>query len=292
MHEPTLVSIVTPCFNVERYLEEAIESVLGQTYSHWELLLVDDGSGDRSPEIAARWVADHPDRVRYLEHPNRRNQGTSASRNLGIRHAHGEFVAFLDADDVWLSGHLAGQVALLERHPEVGLVYGPTEEWYGWTGRLEDSARDHVSPLRIPTGQPLFPPGPLAAFVRREAPSPCTCSVLARRSVVDATGGFEASFRGMYDDQVFYAKACLAAPVLAAAECSSRYRRRPDSLYSWAKTTDQHRFDRLKFLRWLDRYLMEQGGGSAELVRAVRRELWTARHPRLWRLLGGLGGWR
>ena len=193
---------------------------------------------------------------------------------------------------IWLSGHLAGQVALLERHPEVGLVYGPTEEWYGWTGRLEDSARDHVSPLRIPTGQPLFPPGPIAAFVRREAPSPCTCSVLARRSVVDATGGFEASFRGMYDDQVFYAKACLAAPVLAAAECSSRYRRRPDSLYSWAKTTDQHRFDRLKFLRWLDRYLMEQGGGSAELVRAVRRELWTARHPRLWRLLGGLRGWR
>lgn len=291
MHEPALVSIVTPCFNAERYLEETIESVFDQTYSRWELLLVDDGSGDHTEDIARRWVASHPDRIRYLEHPNRRNQGTSASRNLGMRHAQGEFVAFLDADDIWLRGHLAGQVELLKGYPEVGLVYGPTEEWYGWTGRPEDRARDHVLPLQVATGQPLIPPGPLAAFVRREAPSPCTCSVVARRSVADATGGFEASFRGMYDDQVFYAKACLAAPVLAGAECSSRYRRRPDSLYSWAKTTDQHRSDRLAFLRWLDRYVAEHGGGSAELVSAVRRELWTARHPTLSRFLAGFRLW-
>lgn len=286
MSQPLLVSIVTPFFNAERFLDEALASVLAQSYPRWELLLVDDGSADRSTRIATRWARAHPERVRYLEHEGHRNQGTSASRNLGIRNSRADYVAFLDADDTWLPGHLSGQVTLLERHPEVGLAYGPTEEWYSWTGRAEDRTRDHVPDLRVPAGQPLVPPGPLAAFVRREAPSPCTCSVLVRRSVVDAIGGFEAAFRGMYDDQAFYAKACLAAPVLAAADCSSRYRRRADSLYSTAKATGQHHLDRLAFLRWLDHYMAERGGGDPELQEALRREFWAARHPSLSRLLG------
>jgi glycosyltransferase involved in cell wall biosynthesis len=289
MAEP-LVSIVTPFLNAERFLEETLASVRAQTYSRWELLLVDDGSTDQSSSIAARLARDHPDRVRYLEHERHRNQGTSASRNLGIRHAQGEYLAFLDADDVWLPGHLADQVALLERHPEVGLAYGPTEEWYGWTGRAADEARNHVPDLAVATDQPLAPPGPLAAFLRREAPSPCTCSVLVRRSVVAAVGGFEPAFRGMYDDQAFYAKVCLAVPVLASATCSSRYRRHGGSLYSTAKATGQTGADRLAFLGWLDRYLAGHGEQAGGLKRALRRELWTARHPTLARLIRGL--WR
>jgi glycosyltransferase involved in cell wall biosynthesis len=291
VHQPLLVSIVTPFLNAERFLDEAVASVLAQTYAHWELLLVDDGSSDRSAQIAAGWVRSRPDRICYLEHEDHRNQGTSASRNLGIRNSHGDYLAFLDADDVWRPGHLSGQLALLERHPEVGLVYGPTEEWYSWTGQPEDRTRDHVPDLHVPTGRPLAPPGPLPAFVRREVPSPCTCSVLVRRSVVDAIGGFEPAFCGMYDDQAFYAKACLTAPVLAAPDCSSRYRRRPDSLYSTAKATGQHRLDRLAFLRWLDHYLAERGGGDPELDESLRREFWVARHPTLSGLLGGLRRW-
>src|SRR5205807_873118 len=79
--------------NAERFLREAVESVFAQTYPHWELLLVDDGSTDRSGEIARRFAADRPDRVRYLEHPGHENRGMSASRNLGIRSARGELVA-------------------------------------------------------------------------------------------------------------------------------------------------------------------------------------------------------
>ena len=285
MSQPLLVSIITPFFNAERFLDETLACVLAQTYGYWEIMLVNDGSSDRSTSIAIRWARAHPERVRYLEHEGHRNQGTSASRNLGIRNSYGDYLAFLDADDTWLPGHLSGQVALLECHPEVGLVYGPTEEWYSWTGQAEDRTRDHVPDLRVPTGRPLAPPGPLAAFVRREAPSPCTCSVLVRRSVVDAIGGFEPAFRGMYDDQAFYAKACLAAPVLAAADSSSRYRRRTDSLYSTAKATGQHRLDRLAFLSWLDHYLAERGGGDPGLEDSLRRELWSARHPTLSRLL-------
>ena len=288
MRPSLLVSIITPFFNAERFLDETVASVLAQTYSRWELLLVNDGSTDHSASIAARWSSAHAERVRYLEHEGHRNLGISASRNLGIRDAKGDYLAFLDADDTWLPDHLAGQVASLERHPDVGLVYGPTEEWHSWTGQAEDRTRDHVPDLRMATDRPLPPPGPLAAFVRREAPSPCTCSVLVRRPVVDAVGGFEPAFRGMYEDQAFYAKACLAAPVLASATCSSRYRQHPDSIYWTAKATRQTGAARLAFLCWLERYLAERGGTSPDLAAALRRELWAARHPALSRLIGGL----
>jgi glycosyltransferase involved in cell wall biosynthesis len=287
MPDPALVSIITPFLNAERFLDETLASVLAQSYSRWEALLVDDGSIDESRSIAVRWAGAHPDRIRYLEHEGHRNQGTSASRNLGIRHARGDYLAFLDADDIWLPEHLADQVALLERHPEAGLAYGPTEEWYGWTGRAADALRNHTPELGVATDHALLPPGPLAAFLRREAPTPCTCSVLVRRSLVDTVGGFEPAFRGMYDDQAFYAKACLAAPVVASAACSSRYRRHGSSLYSTAKATGQTDADRLAFLRWLDRYLAGLGEPSADLRRILRRELWAARLPGLARLMRG-----
>ena len=113
------VSIVTPFLNAARFFEESVESVLAQTYQHWELLLVDDGSFDGSAEIAERYATAHPDRIRYLAHPSRTNQGASASRNLGARHARGEYLAYLDADDVYLPAKLQEQVPLLDAHPDV-----------------------------------------------------------------------------------------------------------------------------------------------------------------------------
>ena len=80
-------------WEAERFLEEAIESVVAQTYASWELLLVDDGSRDGSTAIARRYVRRFPDRMRYLEHPGHANLGMSASRNLGIRHSRGSYVA-------------------------------------------------------------------------------------------------------------------------------------------------------------------------------------------------------
>jgi glycosyltransferase involved in cell wall biosynthesis len=97
-----LVSVIIIFLDEERFIQEAIESVFAQTYSHWELLLVDDGSKDASTQIARRCAETNPGRVRYLEHEDHRNRGMSASRNLGLQHAKGDFIAFLDADDVWL----------------------------------------------------------------------------------------------------------------------------------------------------------------------------------------------
>src|SRR5436309_14273345 len=97
-----VVSAVVPFFNAEKFIEDAIRSVLAQTYKAWELFLVDDGSKDGSTRIARDYAARHPANVRYLEHTDHRNLGKSASRNRAMQTASGKYVAFLDADDIWL----------------------------------------------------------------------------------------------------------------------------------------------------------------------------------------------
>ena len=138
------VSIITPFLNAERFLAESVDSVLAQTRDDWELLLVDDGSTDRSRAIAISYATEHPDRIRVLAHPGEEHRGASAARNLGAAHAQGEYLAYLDADDVYLPDKLARQVPLLDSHPDVGIVYAATEYWYGWTGRMEDVGRNRV----------------------------------------------------------------------------------------------------------------------------------------------------
>ena len=111
------VSVVTCFLNPGRYLDETIESVLSQSTDGWELLLVDDGSTDGSTEIAQRYASEYPQRIFYLEHPDHENRGCSASRNLALRHARGEFVGILDADDVLLQQALERRIGILRARP-------------------------------------------------------------------------------------------------------------------------------------------------------------------------------
>src|SRR5262245_29579160 len=104
------VSIITIFLNAEPYLDEAIRSVLSQSYDNWELLLVDDGSIDGGTGIAKRYARSFPRKIHYLDHDGHQNKGMSASRNLGVSYAMGEHIAFLDADDVWLPDKLEQQV--------------------------------------------------------------------------------------------------------------------------------------------------------------------------------------
>jgi glycosyltransferase involved in cell wall biosynthesis len=104
------------------FIQDAIESVLCQTYSNWELIFVDDGSSDASTKIALRYVQLYPDQMRYFEYEEHQNGGMSASRNLGIWRSQGEYVAFLDADDVYLSQKLEEETALLAAQPAASIV--------------------------------------------------------------------------------------------------------------------------------------------------------------------------
>jgi glycosyltransferase involved in cell wall biosynthesis len=283
MESPPLVSVVVIFFNSEQFLREAIESVFAQTYTNWELLLVDDGSNDASAEIARGYTKRHPERVRYLEHPAHTNRGMSASRNLGIRAAQGRYIAFLDADDAWFSSLLAEQLAVLQRHPKAAMVYGPLQWWYSWTGKAEDHGRDYVEELGVRANTVIQPPRLLALFLRDKAAVPS--GILVRREIVERVGGFEDSFRGEYEDQVFCAKVCLHAPVFASGQCWYRYRQHPDSCVPIAQKTGETHSARLLFLNWLAKYLSEQKVTDRRVWRALWLESWRYSHPRAFRLL-------
>jgi glycosyltransferase involved in cell wall biosynthesis len=283
--ERGLVSVVTIFLDAERFLGEAIESVLAQTYQRWELLLVDDGSRDESPAIARRYAAEHPDRIRVLAHPGRENRGMSASRNLGIAHGRGEFVALLDADDVYLAEKLEHQVGLLVTHLDAGAVYGTTQYWYGWTGRAEDVARDRPRRVGVARDTLVRPPSLLGRFLSDEVRTPCTCGVVMRRVAIERAGGFEEAFRGIFEDQVFFYKLFATSAVWVDGRCLDRYRQHPDS---WChRLREQGEWDgserptasRRQFLEWLAAYAAEHDLTDAVLHAELRRQLRPYLHP-------------
>lgn len=112
---PNLVSIITPCYNGEKYIAQTIRSVLAQTYGDWEMLIVDDGSSDNSADIVRDFMAQEP-RIRLLQ---QENAGSAAARNAGIRAAQGRYLALLDADDLWEPEFLARQLEFMESHDAV-----------------------------------------------------------------------------------------------------------------------------------------------------------------------------
>jgi glycosyltransferase involved in cell wall biosynthesis len=289
-----LVSVVIIFLNAERFLQEAIASVFSQTYQRWELLLVDDGSTDQSADLAQRYAAQHPERVQYLEHARHANRGMSASRNLGLSCARGEYIAFLDADDVWLEQKLEKQVAILNAHSQAAMVYGPVQFWFSWTGEPEHLDRDFVTEPGIPPNTLVESPSLLIRLLRDGSHVPLPSSILARRSEVERIGGFEAAFHGLYEDLAFAAKLSLAAPVFVGGECLSRYRQHPDSYtYYWVKTGAcppgrlhwRPHSAQLFFLDWLEQHLSRQGIKHPELLEILQGALWPYRHPILHRLL-------
>jgi glycosyltransferase involved in cell wall biosynthesis/SAM-dependent methyltransferase len=285
MRNKPLISVIIGFLNAEQFIQEAVESVFAQTYDAWELLLIDDGSSDGSTTIARRYAEQYPNRVRYLTHAGHRNHGVSASRNLGIRNATGAYIAFLDADDVWLPYKLERQVTILAAQPEAAMVYGLSQWWYSWTGKPEDRHRDFVHELGIPPNTLIEPPSLLTLFfLEQKAAIPGTSDIIVRREVLERIGGFEEDLR-VYNDQSFYAKVGLNAAVFAANECWDRYRQHSNSLCAVVQKEGREYATRLLFLNWLRGYLSDQGANDPEIWRALRNEIWRCRHPSLFRLL-------
>ena len=136
--EQPLVSVIMPAYNAEKYIGEAISSVLSQTYGNWELFVLDDCATDRTAEIAAGFARSDP-RIRLLRNPQ--NMGVAATRNRGAALAGGEWIALLDSDDIWHSDKLEKQ---LERAWESGadIVYCPYS--------LVRESGEHVSDFFVP----------------------------------------------------------------------------------------------------------------------------------------------
>ena len=272
------VSVVMPFLDSERFMEEAIESVLSQTLAGVELLLIDDGSTVRSSELARNYSMRFPGKVRYFEHAGHANLGKSVSRNLGIAQARGRYLAFLDADDVFLPHKLAHQLDLLAGHPQVVMVYGTTEYWTSWDKARWLRRRDKHAKLGVNAGRAYVPPDLLIAWLRAPGIVPCICGLLAHTEIVRATGAFDEQIHDLYEDQVFLVKMLMAGAVYVEAGCGERYRQHAGSSSSLAVAAGQYHPRRsnparLKFLQWMQQYLRERGSLAGELQRALDRAL-------------------
>lgn len=107
-----MVSIVMPSYNTGKYIKETIESVLAQSYSNWELIIVDDCSTDNTDDVVSQYLKDN--RIRYLK--NETNSGAAVSRNRALREAKGKWIAFLDSDDLWEPEKLKNQISFMENN--------------------------------------------------------------------------------------------------------------------------------------------------------------------------------
>lgn len=283
---PTVSAIII-FLNGEKFIAEAIDSVVNQTFEDWELILVNDGSTDGAPAIAQSYVDKYPGKVRLIEHPNGENRGMSASRNAGIRAARGKYVAFLDADDYWLPRRLEAHVGLLEKHPEASIVMGPVVFWRSWSrakpGEPPSAQRwEMVSELGLPPDVVLAPPIIAIGFLEAHGGNvPATSALTAKREDVLAVGGFEEEFRSLYEDQVFYFKMCLTHKAVASNEPLAFYRQHKDSACSKEGRISGDRRMRPVFLAWLQDYMIGIGIKNPRLWKALRAEMLPFDRPDL-----------
>jgi glycosyltransferase involved in cell wall biosynthesis len=278
-----LVSISIPFLNSERFLAEAVESVLAQTYNRWELFLVDDGSTDRSTAIAKEYSAKFPDKIYYLEHPGHRNCGLPASRNVGVRAGTGEYLAFLDSDDVWMPHKVEQQISLMNATPEAGFLYGLSEYWYDWEINHDPEQANEI-PALAPGNRLYHPPELLSSnYPLGKQGAPCPSSFFLRRQAFNEIGGFEECFNPkthqLYEDQAFLAKIYLHVPVFVADVCWDRYRCHSDSMGSRIEGTIHEEAERRYYVRWLERYLRQQAITDPEVWKAFRKQSWAYRFP-------------
>jgi glycosyltransferase involved in cell wall biosynthesis len=273
-----LVSVVTIFLDAEPFLRQAIESVRGQSFPDWELLLVDDGSTDGSGAIAREYAAAHPEQIRYLQHPGGGNRGMSASRNLGTAHATGRWIAMLDADDEWQLGHLDALLEATKRHPGVEMIYGPALTWFSWDPTAQTA--DFVQDIGYGAAD-VDDRGGLARFyIDNPGAVPCNGAQLILRDAYNRLGGFDPVFRGLYEDQAFAFKMALGATVRMLPRPTLLYRRHDASCCAISVQQQTDVAARIVFLRWARRYASAHAPGDRALAAELRHHFWQARRAR------------
>lgn len=212
--EPDLVSIIMPCYNYARFLPDAIESVARQTYRKFELIIVDDGSTDNTAEVAARYPF-----ARYIR---QNNQGLCSARNNGVRHSRGEFLVFLDPDDMLMRTALEAGVNSMKAKPECAFVSGNCQF-------LDASG----SPIRTAQSPQLIEKDHYYALLYLNYIwNPA--NVMYRRSLFEAVGGFDTSFTTSEDYEI-YLRIARRYPVWCHGKIVARYRKHGAGITSQAE---------------------------------------------------------
>ncbi|TGP23419.1 MULTISPECIES: glycosyltransferase family A protein [unclassified Mesorhizobium] len=266
--QPRVTAIIV-VFNGERYLREAADSIIGQSLTDWELLVVDDGSTDQSAVIIRDYEQRLPGKVRLLSHHDNRNHGISASRNRGLAEARGTYVAFLDADDTWLPEKLSEQVSIMESDPALGMIYGRTLIWHSWQEAADRA--DFYYPLGVEPDARYEPPLLFELLLQNEVQTPTTCNALMRASLFETLGAFENSFRLMFEDQTFFAKALAFAPAYVSGRAWAKYRQHSESCSVACAEAGTEGAARITFLKWLNRTMADRGASFR-----IRAAIWKA----------------
>ncbi|MFJ4366624.1 glycosyltransferase [Streptomyces chartreusis] len=258
--------MIIPLYNTEKYIEDCLSSVLGQTHRELEVIVVDDGSTDGGAAIAER-VAD--ERVRVERSANR---GVAAARNRGLALARGEVVAFLDADDLWYPDKLAEQIAVLHDDHDIVAV-GAVFQYLSGNGRLlgraGENARNAASRERLKRGRLM--PFPIS-------------SLIARTDAVRDAGGFDESLPPVADLDLM-ARLAVAGPVATVMRPLGAYRvhsasmsaRQPAEMMMLVRFVEQRATARLEGRPALD---LESFVSSYRLTNAQRRRDGAARRFR------------
>jgi glycosyltransferase involved in cell wall biosynthesis len=247
-----MVSIIIPTYNRAYCLRQTIDSIVAQTYRDWEAVIVDDGSTDDTRQMIADSFG-HDPRIRYLYQIN---AGVSNARNTGIAQSSGNFVAFLDSDDIWQPWKLAAQMQCLHNHPEIGMVWTDMEA-IDPQGSVIDPRhlRTMYSAYRYFQLDTLFETRERVANIAPSEPSanlyvgdiyPAmimgslvhTSTVLMRRERLDQVGGFDESLTLSGEDYDFHLRTCKWGPVALLDIASIAYQKgRPDHLSNQSGAT-------------------------------------------------------
>ncbi len=140
MEQTQLVSVIVPLYNAEKYIEETMESILNQTYKNIEIVIVDDGSKDQSSSIVKNFKKKYPEQIKYI---SQENQGVSVARNTGIENANGEYISFLDSDDLWHSTKIEKQIESMHKN-NMNACYCGFMNFYEETGEKVENTTNFV----------------------------------------------------------------------------------------------------------------------------------------------------
>jgi glycosyltransferase involved in cell wall biosynthesis len=235
------VNVIIPAHNAAKYLPIAIESVMAQTFGDWSIVLVNDGSTDNTDAVVAPFLSALGDKITYIKQPK---GGVSAARNTAIRNSFAEFLAILDADDVWLPHRLEEAVACLRARPDVGLCYG-------FITRISpDGTLLDTFDRRQKHGEGRIAP---SLYMRRiDLPSP---TITFRRECFDAAGGFDETLT-VTEDRDLWLRIALRYKVALIPKVLAYYRTSPQSA-----TTDPDRMLKSQ-LQFIEKHYGAPGCGA------------------------------
>jgi glycosyltransferase involved in cell wall biosynthesis len=254
----TRVSVVIPTYNCARFLRQALKSVLSQTYTSYEIIVVDDGSTDDTRDV----VAEFGDRLRYLYQPN---GGLSSARNLALMNARGEFIAYLDADDAWYPEKLDRQVSFLDAHKECGLVHSDVTI-VDDSGSVIYERFNEETRRRVPEG-----------YCTVDLLQRCHIfvpTVLERRCYIEQVGYFDTRLKTVQDHLRWIMLSSSGSAIGYIPEPLAIYRRTANSLSSSPRRVLEDWLIMFESLAG-SRCLVERAGRDAAGI--VRRQLYTVR---------------